>query len=150
MTDGTVILLICVALGLLGRNPLITGAALSLLLLHIARVDIAIRWLDERGTALGIFLLVISLMAPVAAGRLTLRGFGGELLRPSGLIGVAVAAAAAYFGRGGVDFLQAYPAALVGLIVGSVIGTIVLKGVPTGPLIAAGVTAILLQTIGWR
>ncbi len=150
MTDAMVILLICVALGWIGKNPLITGAALGLLLLHVARVEFAIRWLDERGTSLGIFLLVTSLMAPVAAGRLSLRAFGGELLRPSGLVGVAIAAAAAYFGRGGVDFLQSYPAALVGLIVGSIIGTIFLKGVPTGPLIAAGVTAILLQTLGWR
>lgn len=150
LSDGVVILLICAVLGLLGRNPLIAGAAVCLLLLQVGRVDFAIHWLDERGTALGIFLLVVGLMAPVAAGQLSLRGFGGELLRPSGLVGLAVAAVAAYLGRGGVDFLQSYPAALVGMLVGSVVGTIFLKGVPTGPLIAAGVTAMLLQVMGLK
>ena len=143
-----VILLICAGLGALGRNALIAGGALCLLCLRLARLDFAVNWLDARGTALGIFVLVVSLMAPVAAGRLSLRGFAGELLRPSGLIGLAVAAAAAYLGRGGVDFLRGYPAALVGMLVGSVLGTVVLRGVPTGPLIAAGVTSMLLQAFG--
>ncbi len=123
---------------------------MSLALLRLFGLHTAIRWLDERGTALGIFLLVISLLAPVAGDRLSLRAFARELLRPSGLVGLAIAAAAAYLGRGGVNFLQSYPAALVGLIVGSVLGTIFLGGVPTGPLIAAGVTALLLQALGQR
>ncbi len=150
MNDGLWILLICVGLGLAGRNLLIAGAAACLALLQLGRAEAVIRWLDLRGTALGIFLLVGSLLAPVAAGRLSLRGFTAELLRPSGLIGVAVAAVAAYLGRGGVGFLQSYPAALVGLIVGSFLGTILLRGVPTGPLIAAGTTALLLQLLHLR
>lgn len=145
MNDGLWILLLCLGLGVLSRNLLIAVAAACLALLQLGRAEPLIRWLDERGTTVGIFLLVTSLLAPVAAGRLSLRAFASELLRPSGLIGAVVAAAAAYLGRGGVDFLRAYPAALVGLIVGSVIGTIALGGVPTGPLIAAGTTALLLQ-----
>jgi uncharacterized membrane protein (DUF441 family) len=150
VSDGLWILLCCLGLGLLGRNLLIALAAACLALLHLGRVEPLIRWLDERGTAAGIFLLVTSLLAPVAAGRLSLRAFASELLRPSGLIGAAVAAAAAYLGRGGVGFLHAYPAALVGLIVGSVVGTIFFGGVPTGPLIAAGCTALLLQALRLR
>lgn len=150
MSDGVVILLICAALGAVGRNALIACGALLLLLLRLGRVDFLVQWLDQRGAALGVFLLVISLMAPVAAGRLSLRGFIGELLRPSGLMGLAVAAAAAYFGRGGLAFLRSYPAALVGMLVGSVLGTIFLGGIPTGPLIAAGVTALLLQAFRLR
>ena len=144
------ILLICAAVGLVGRNTLIAAAAASLALLRLGRMDFAVRWLDERGTALGIYILLVSLLAPVATGRLSLREFAGELLRPSGLVGLAVAAAAAYFGRAGVGFLHDYPAALVGMITGSVLGTIFLGGVPTGPLIAAGITAMLLQASGLR
>jgi uncharacterized membrane protein (DUF441 family) len=134
----------------LGRNGLIAGAALALIGLRLLGLGAAIRWLDHRGTGLGVFLLVLSLLAPVASDRLSLRGFFGELARPSGLVGVAVAAAAAYLGRGGVDFLKAYPAALVGLVVGSLVGTVFLGGVPTGPLIAAGATALLLRLAGVR
>ena len=150
MTDALWILLACAGLGLLGRNLLIAGAAVCLALLHLARVDFAIRWLDHRGIALGIFILLLSLLAPVADGRLSLRAFGGELLRPTGLLGVVIAAGAAYLGKGGVDFLQAYPAALVGMVVGSVLGTILLGGVPTGPLIAAGAAALVLQLLRLR
>ena len=150
LPDGLILLLICVVLGIAGRNPLIAGAAAALLLLRLGRVEVAIRFLDQRGTSLGILLLVAGLLAPLAGDRLSLRAFAGELLRPSGLIGLAVAAVAAWFGRNGVQFLHSYPAALVGMIVGSVLGTIFLRGVPTGPLIAAGLTATLLQAMGLR
>jgi uncharacterized membrane protein (DUF441 family) len=146
--DALVILGICAGIGLLGRNALIVAAAASLGLIRLLGFQGAIRWLDQRGTTLGIFLLIISLLAPVALDRISLRAFVRELLRPSGWIGLGVAAAAAYLGRGGVTFLKGYPTALVGLIVGSVLGTIFLGGVPTGPLIAAGVTALLLQALG--
>ncbi len=150
LADGLILLLICVALGIAGRNPLIAGAAAVLLLLRLGRVEVAIRFLDQRGTSLGILLLVAGLLAPLAGDRLTMRAFAGELLRPSGWIGLGVAAVAAWFGRNGVDFLHNYPAALVGMIVGSVLGTIFLRGVPTGPLIAAGLTATLLQAMRLR
>ncbi len=148
--DAVVVLLVCLALGLVGRNPLIVAASAALLLLTLGRMGTLIQWVGQHGTTVGVFLLIVSLMAPVAAGQLSLAGFTGELLRPSGLIAVGVAAAAAYFGRGGVQFLQSYPAALVGLIVGSVLGTIVLRGVPTGPLIASGITALLLDMFHLR
>lgn len=150
MRDAVLVLSICLALGLAGRNTLIAGASACLLCLALARMEPAVRWLAANGTTLGIFVLLVSLLAPVAAGQVSLRGFGGELLRPSGLIALGVAAAAAYFGRGGLTYLQQYPAALVGLIVGSVLGTVLLRGVPTGPLIAAGITALLLEALHLR
>ena len=150
MNDAVVVLSICLVLGLIGRNPLIAGASACLLCLALGRLEPAVRWVAANGTTLGVFILLMSLLAPVAAGKVSLRGFGAELLRPSGLIAAGVAAAAAYFGRGGVEYLQTYPAALVGLIAGSVVGTIFLRGVPTGPLIASGVTALLLEAMHLR
>lgn len=147
MTDGIWILLLCAALGALGRNMLIAGGALLLIGLRFGHAQGALRWLDAKGITLGIFILVLSLLVPVANERISLRTFVGELIRPSGLIGLAAAAGAAYLGRGGVDFLQSYPAALVGMLVGSVVGTILLRGVPTGPLIAAGATALVLRVL---
>lgn len=148
MTDGLWILLLCGALGALGRNTIIAGGAVVLLLLRLGRIDGAVRWLDTHAITLGIFILVVGLLSPVASERMSLRTFAGELLRPSGLIGLGAAALATYLGRNGVEFLRAYPAALVGMLVGSVVGTIFLRGVPTGPLIAAGTTALLLRMFG--
>ena len=48
----------------------------------------------------------------------------------------------------GVPALRTYPEMAIGLIVGSVLGATLLRGVPTGPLIAAGVTGILIELWG--
>jgi len=150
VTDGLWILLLCAALGLVARNYLIAGGALTLVLLRVGQLHAVVRWLNRHALTTGVFLLVLGLLTPIAGERLSLRAFASELTRPSGWIGAAVAAAAAFLGRHGLDYLRLYPAALVGLLVGSVVGTILLGGVPTGPLIAAGTTALVLRLLGVR
>lgn len=38
---------------------------------------------------------------------------------------------------------------IVGLVAGSIIGIVMLRGIPVGPLMAAGITALLLQISRW-
>ncbi|MDI3297807.1 MAG: DUF441 family protein [Bacillota bacterium] len=144
--EPMVILLLLLALGLLARNSLLTGSAAVLILLRLAGADPLLRLLGRYGISAGIFLLILAILVPVADGRISLGHFFGELLRPAGLVAVAVSAAAAYVARGGVELLARQPSVMVGLIVGSIAGVLV-GGVPTGPLIAAGITALLARLL---
>lgn len=143
MTEGLLILLICAAVGLAARNTLIVGSCLVLLALRLLRLDGLLQWFIKAGTSLGVFILVLALLAPVADDRIPLRRFVGELFTRQGAIAVVLAALGALLGRHGVDYLRSDPQALVGLVVGSLLGTIFLGGIPTGPLILAGLTAVL-------
>lgn len=147
-SEGLLVLLACAALGLAARNTLILGSCLVLVTIRLLRLDGLLHWLMDTGTTFGVFVLILALLAPVADEQIPLRRFVGEIFTRQGAIAVVLAAAGAWLGRYGVDYLKGYPQALVGLIVGSVLGTILLGGIPTGPLILAGLTALLAGILG--
>jgi uncharacterized membrane protein (DUF441 family) len=143
LTEGSVILAALAVAGAIGRNALMVVCALILLALRLVHADGAIRWLGTNGTNVGVFLMILALLAPVAADEVGLRRFRAELTSPAGVFAILLAAVGAYLGRRGVEYLAAQPQVLVGLVAGSVLGTLLLKGVPTGPLILAGLTSLL-------
>jgi uncharacterized membrane protein (DUF441 family) len=55
---------------------------------------------------------------------------------------------AAYLCGQGLVLLQLNPEVVVGLVIGTVVKVSLLKGIPVGPLAAAGVTAILFNLLG--
>lgn len=143
-SEPLLILLLLLALGLLARNSLLAGSAAVLILLRLAGATPLLGWLGRYGISAGIFLLILAILVPVADGRIPLGAFFAELLRPAGLVAVLVSAAAAYVAKDGVELLARQPSVMVGLIAGSIAGVLV-GGVPTGPLIAAGITALLAR-----
>jgi uncharacterized membrane protein (DUF441 family) len=143
VTEGTLILLVLAAAGAIGRNRMLLLASLLLLALRLLRADALVRWIGGGGTNWGVFLMILALLAPIASEDIGLRHFRQEILSPAGIFAILLAAAGAYFGRRGVDYLQAQPQVLVGLVAGSILGTVVLQGVPTGPLILAGLVSLL-------
>lgn len=143
VSEGLLILAALAAAGIIGRNRLLIFSALLLLALRLVHADAAVRWLGRSGTNWGVFLMIVALLAPVAADQVGLRRFKEELLSPAGIFAVVLAAAGAYLGRRGIAYLEAEPQILVGLVAGSLLGTLVLRGVPTGPLILAGLTSLL-------
>ncbi|HBR23969.1 MAG TPA: DUF441 domain-containing protein, partial [Firmicutes bacterium] len=51
----------------------------------------------------------------------------------------------------GVNLLETNPQIAGGLVIGSILGVLLLKGIPIGPLAAAGMAAMLLKLISlWR
>lgn len=47
--------------------------------------------------------------------------------------------------RRGLELLKLDPQLIVGLVIGSIFGIVFMKGIPVGPLMAAGITAFLLK-----
>jgi len=132
-------------LGSLSRNDQTAVAAALLLLLSLAGWRDMLQFLDAHAVDLGIIFLVIGLLLPFATGKVTLAETLGGLLRPAGMIAIAIGALSAHLAAEGLEFLRLQPEALVGLVIGSVIGVYFLGGIPTGPLVAAGLAAALYQ-----
>jgi uncharacterized membrane protein (DUF441 family) len=49
----------------------------------------------------------------------------------------------------GLDLLKVDPELIVALVIGSIFGIVFLRGIPVGPLMAAGITAMLLKMFSW-
>lgn len=147
MTEGYILLLVILAMGLVAGNALISGAAIVLLLMKTGDLEPLFPMVTKYGFSLGLFFMIITILAPLADERITLSRFTGELFSRTGLITVAVSAVSALMAKQGVGFLNERPELLVGLLVGGVFGVIFLGGVPTGPLIPAGLAALVIYLL---
>ena len=56
---------------------------------------------------------------------------------------------ATYMNGKGLDLLKMDPQLIIGLVIGSIVGIVMLRGIPVGPLMAAGITAFLLKLFTW-
>jgi uncharacterized membrane protein (DUF441 family) len=65
------------------------------------------------------------------------------------LVALAGGAIATYMNGKGLDLLKIDPQLIVGLVIGSIFGILFLRGIPVGPLMAAGITAFLMKMIQW-
>ena len=57
---------------------------------------------------------------------------------------IAVGIFVAWLGGRGVKLMSLQPDVVAGLLIGTVAGVALLRGVPVGPLIAAGILSILI------
>lgn len=147
MSEGTLILLLVLVAGLLGGNDLVGLAAAVLLSLQVAGIPALIQALETHGVRLGVLFLFIGVLLPFATGRLGISTTANSLISPFGGITIIIGAVTAFLAAKGITLLQTQPETMIGLILGSVLGVTLFGGIPAGPLVAAGLAALVLQAL---
>jgi uncharacterized membrane protein (DUF441 family) len=94
---------------------------------------------------LGLLFLTIAVLVPFASGRVTPKDMWAVFTSWQGILALAGGIAATYMNGKGLDLLKMDPQLIVGMVIGSIFGILFLKGIPVGPLMAAGITALLLK-----
>ena len=149
MGNDALVLLTILLLALIGRNDLVATAGALLFVMKFSYLNNIFPFLSERGIELGILLLTISVLTPFAAGDISLSDLLSTLKSPAGLVAVFSGIVASYLTGHGVELLRTRPEVMVGLIIGSILGASLLKGVPAGPLVAAGLAAVLIKYLNF-
>ncbi|MFE5318910.1 DUF441 domain-containing protein [Paenibacillus sp. NPDC056579] len=139
----SVVLLIFAALGILSSNNSITVAVVFLLLLRVMNLHQAFPWIEKYGLTIGIAVLTIGIMAPLASGKISVQTLYETFFHWKSLIAVAVGVLVAYLGGRGAILMTNQPTVVTGILLGTILGVAFLKGVPVGPLIAAGILSLL-------
>ena len=147
MDKTNLILIILLTLGVVGHNSAISIAAVSLLLVRLLHVDRMFPFLEHHGLEIGITLLTIGVIAPVASGRITPDAIIKTFTHWQSLLAVAIGVFVAYLGGKGTALMTQDPLVVTGLLVGTILGVTFFRGVPVGPLIAAGILAFVLQFV---
>lgn len=147
MDEARLILLLLMILGVLARNSLIVAAAGMLLVLQHLRLQVLFRHLEQRGLELGLILLLVAVLVPFAGGRVGAQELQRTFTSVTGAAGVAGGMLAAWLSGAGVTLMQDRPEVIIGLVVGSILGVVLLRGIPVGPLAAAGFAALLLRLL---
>jgi len=134
-------------LGLLGRSSVVTAAGAVLLILQVFNFSTALNFLERRGLELGLVLLMISVLVPFAAGRVSPRDLLEASVTIPGIVTILSGAIATHLNGQGLELLQGAPSLMIGLVVGSIIGVVLFGGIPVGPLMAGGIAALILNIL---
>ena len=119
MFDPTLLILLALAaLGFISHN---TTVAISILVLIIVRVT-----------------------PPIASGTLPASTLLHSFVNWKSLVAIAVGIFVSWLGGRGVTLMSSQPSLVAGLLVGTVLGVALFRGVPVGPLIAAGLVSLFI------
>lgn len=144
MDMTSLLLLGLAALGIISSNSPVTIAMVILLLLRVLGLQQTFPWLEKYGLTIGIIILTIGVMTPLASGKISLQMVGQSFLHWKSLLAIAIGILVAYLGGRGAILMTNQPTVVAGLLIGTVIGVALFKGVPVGPLIAAGILSLLI------
>lgn len=145
--NGDLLLLLLIIIGLIGRSPIITTAACILLVVKLIHLERFLPTIERRGLELGLLFLTMGVLVPFASERISIKDIVSVFTSWPGIIALAGGAIATYMNGKGLALLKVDPQLIVGLVIGSIFGIIFLRGIPVGPLMAAGITALLLKIV---
>lgn len=142
---GEIILIALIIIGIVGRSPIIATAACLLLAVKLVHLERFLPGIERRGMELGLLFLTLSVLVPFASGKIHWKEFTAVLTTWPGWLALIGGAAASYINSKGLDLLRVDPQIIVGLVLGSIVGIAFMRGIPVGPLMAAGITALLYK-----
>jgi uncharacterized membrane protein (DUF441 family) len=145
MFDSTLVILVALAaLGLVSHNTTVTISILVLIAIKVTPLNHYFPWIEKQGLTLGIIILTIGVMAPIASGSLPSSTLIHSFMSWKSLLAVAVGVFVSWLGGRGVSLMSSQPTLVGGLLVGTVLGVALFRGVPVGPLIAAGLISLVV------
>lgn len=138
-------LIVLLACGILSHNSSVTIASAVLIVVRISPLDQYFPFLQTHALSLGITILTIGVLTPIASGKIP-----GEMILKSfmsykSILAIVIGLLVAWLGGRGVKLMSNQPDVVAGLLIGTVAGVALLRGVPVGPLIAAGMLSLLIN-----
>ncbi|MDR0218683.1 MAG: DUF441 domain-containing protein [Enterobacteriaceae bacterium] len=138
------VLLVLAGLGIISHNMTVTLAMLFLLVVRITPLNQFFPWIERYGLTVGVLILTIGVMAPVASGKISVHTILNVFLNWKSLLAIAVGVLVSWLGGKGAVLMSNQPSTVAGLLVGTVLGVALFRGVPVGPLIAAGILSLVI------
>ena len=137
-------LIVLLACGILSHNSSVTIASAVLIVVRISPLDQYFPFLQTHALNIGITILTIGVLTPIASGKIQ-----GEMILKSfmsykSILAIVIGLLVAWLGGRGVKLMSNQPDVVAGLLIGTVAGVAVLRGVPVGPLIAACLLSLLI------
>ncbi|MFZ5596462.1 MAG: DUF441 domain-containing protein [Bacillota bacterium] len=131
--------------GIAARSNLIAIAACILLILRYSNLNFVFPVMERRGLEVGLLFLLLYILVPVAEGRVSEKDLVYNMTSLPGIMAIIGGALATHMNSEGLSLMGARPEIIFSLIIGSIFGIVFFHGVPVGPLMAAGITALYLE-----
>jgi len=146
MNDAFLLYIIIIS-GLLARSRVIVLAAFSLLLIRELELKPLAEFVSKKGIELGLVFLLMAILAPMFLVPVDRKGLLKMIGSWKSIVAVIAGILATQFNGMGLKLLEDSPQLVAGIIVGSLLGIILFRGIPVGPLMAAGIAALLVEFV---
>lgn len=146
---GETLLVLLILIGIIGKAPLVATSACILLILKLTHLTHYFPLIERRGLEIGLLFLMLSVLIPFANGKVTFQEIKNSLISWTGIFAIVSGAVATYMNGDGLRLLKTNPQLMLGLVLGSIIGIIFFRGIPVGPLMAAGLAAFLIRIMSY-
>lgn len=141
---STLILIGLAILSYFVHNTAVTLSILILLAIKLTPLAQFFPYVEKQGITIGIIILTVAVMAPLASGSLPASSLIKSFASWPSIVAVLVGIFVAWLGGRGVSYMSVQPSVIGGLLMGTVIGVAFFRGVPVGPLIAAGIVSLFI------
>ncbi|MFW6022726.1 MAG: DUF441 domain-containing protein [Halanaerobiaceae bacterium] len=145
--NNSFLLYLIIVLGFLARSRVIVLAGFSLLLIKELGLTGLSEFLSDRGIEIGLIFLLMAILAPMILTPMNLEELKNAICSWKGIVAMVAGLVATQFNGMGLQLLEDCPQIIIGIIVGSLIGIVLFGGIPVGPLMAAGIAAVIVQLI---
>ncbi|AZO93244.1 DUF441 family protein [Iocasia frigidifontis] len=142
--NNTYFLIIIIILGFLAQSRVVILTGFSLLLLIELELERVFGFLANKGIEIGLIFLLLAILSPLLKETLDWKEIKSVLMSWQGIIGIAAGLLATQFNGMGLQLLSEKPHLILGIIIGSLLGILIFDGIPVGPLMAAGIAAVII------
>lgn len=134
MFDTTLLILLgLAALGFISHNTTVAISILVLIIVRVTPLNAFFPWVEKQGLTVGIIILTIGVMAPIASGTLPPSTLIHSFMNWKSLLAIAVGVFVSWLGGRGVSLMGSQPHLVAGLLVGTVLGVALFRALPGGP-----------------
>ena len=142
--ESWLFLALILVVALLGENmSLIIATAVVMLFKLLPFTGKWLPTIQAKGINWGVTIISVAILIPIATGQIGFKDLIRTFKTPAGWIAI-LAIAVAILSRYGVNQLAAVPQVTVALVLGTIIGVVAFKGVAAGPVIASGMTYLVV------
>lgn len=142
------LLLLLFIIGIFGKNQSIVVATVILFVLKITTLD---QWLfpplEKNGIQWGVTLLMVAVLVPIASGSIGVAELVHSVKSPTGIVAMLAGIIVALVPISGIGLLKHDPEITTSIVIGTILAVSLFKGIPVGPIIAAGLAAILIRAM---
>ncbi|WP_088068573.1 DUF441 domain-containing protein [Gottfriedia luciferensis] len=148
MNESTIFLLVLLLIGIVAKNnSLIISIIVLLILKYTLLGDRVFPYLQSKGINLGVTIITIAVLVPIATGEIGFKNLIDALKTPVAWIALLSGIAVALLAKGGVHLLATSPQITAALVLGTVLSVALFKGVAVGPLIGAGIAYLFIWIV---
>lgn len=146
LTSPLVFLLLLLGIAIIAKNnSLILAVGFLVVIKVIGLGDKVFPFLQSKGINLGVTVITIAVLVPIATGSIGFKDLGDAIKSPYAWIALASGIAVALLAKSGVTLLASDPHITTALVFGTIIAVAVFKGVAVGPLIGAGIAYLAMK-----